>query len=212
MATAIGSYATAALIKERAGISDSTDDTLLGKVADQVNMFIEQTTGRVLAPISGTPVLIYDGDGTNRLYLPVTADDTYPFVGGLRTVTKVEVQDYTGAGYTTLAATDYFLRVRSQPAAPYEYLILSDHPAGAYARWPKGFATVRVTGTAGWAAIPDDIIDVAVTMAVRAWHARESGQLDIVGTDEMGDRLVSRYLAARDKGVLRAYTLAGNLA
>lgn len=205
MATALGSYATASLVKTRAGITDSTDDTLLGAICDQVNAYIERETGKILAPITGTPTLVYDGDGTNRLYLPVTADDTYPFVGGLRAITTVEVQDYTGAGYSTLSASDYFLRGKSHPAAPFEWLYLSDYPTGAYGVWPKGFATVRIKATAGWAAIPDDITDVALTLAIRAWHARESGQLDIVGTDEMGNRLVSRYLSARDRDTLRAY-------
>lgn len=212
MATALGSYATAALIKARAGITDTTDDTLLGTIADQVNMWIEQTTGRVLAPVSGTPVLTYDGDGDSRLYLPRSADSTYPYPGGFRTVTKVEIADYTGAAYTELASTDYFLRGKSHPAAPFDWLYLSDRSSSGDYTFPRGFATVKVTGTIGWAAIPDDIIDVALTVAVRAWHARQSGQLDIVGTDEMGERLVSRFIAARDKQTLRAYTLPGDLA
>lgn len=212
MATSIGSYATAALIKERAGITDTYDDTLLGKIADQVNMWIERETQRVLAPITGTPVLTYDGTGSNRLYLPVTADDDYPFIGGIRAITTVEVQEYTGAGYTTLAATDYFLRGKSHPAAPYDWLYLSDHPAGSYTRWPKGFDTVRITATCGWASIPDDVVEVAVTLGVRLWHARKTGQADLVGTDEMGQTLVSRLVSMRDRNTLRAYTLPGNLA
>lgn len=212
MATALGSYATAALIKSRAGISDSTDDTLLGQIADQVNAYIERETHRVIAPITGTPVLIYDGDGTNRLYLPITQDDTYPYVGGIRTITKLEIAQYTGSSYEVIAAGDYFLRGKSHPAAPFNWLYLSDWPSGSYARFPKGFATVRITATAGWAAIPDDIIDVALTVAVRLWHARESGQQDIVGTDEMGERLVSRFMSGRDRDTLRAYKLGGDMA
>jgi hypothetical protein len=212
MATALGSYATAALIKERAGITDSTDDTLLGKIADQVNMYIERETQRVLAPISGTPVLTYDGDGSNRLYLPVTQDEDYPFIGGIRAITTLEIADYTNGAYSTIVSTDYFLRGKSQPGAPFDWLYLSDLPTGSYARFPRGYGTVRITATCGWAAIPDDIIDVALTVAVRLWHARETGQQDIVGTDEMGERLVSRFLSARDRDTIRAYTLGRNRA
>jgi len=53
MTTAIGSYATLAAVKSRlSGTFDSTDDTLLGTLCDQVNAFIESPagTGRVLAP------------------------------------------------------------------------------------------------------------------------------------------------------------------
>jgi hypothetical protein len=212
VATALGSYATAAAIKSRAGISDANDDTLIGTIADQVNAFIEGTTQRILAPITGTPVLIYDGDGDHRLYLPKTQDATYPYIGGIRAITTLEIADYTAAAYETVAVGDYFLRGQSGPAGPFDWLYLSDRPTGTFYTFPKGFATVRLTATAGWAAIPDEITDVALTLGVRMWHARESGQSDIVGTDETGNTLVSRLLSLRDRNILRAYTLAGNLA
>ena len=211
MATALGSYATAALIKERAGITDSTDDTVIGRVADQVNMYVERETQRVLAPITGTPVMIWDGSGENCLFLPFTQDATYPYIGGLRAITTLELQLYTGAGYETIAAGDYFLRGQSQPGAPFDWLYLSDHPAGAYYTFPKGYATVRITATAGWSAIPDDIVDVALTLGVRLWHAIQTGQQDLVGTDDMGQPLVSRLLSARDRDTLRAYKPGRNL-
>ena len=63
MATAIGSYATLANVKSRLGIAsaDTTDDTLLTRVCDQVNAYIESYTHRVLAPISGTQTYLFDG-------------------------------------------------------------------------------------------------------------------------------------------------------
>ncbi len=213
MSSALGSYATASAVKLRAAITDATDDTLIGTICDQVNAFIESTTQRIIAPIAGTATLIYDGDGDTRLYLPVTADATYPFIGGLRSITKLEIADYTGAAYEEIAAGDYFLRGKSQPAAPFDWLYLSDRPDGDDYVFPKGFATVKITSAAiGWAAIPDEITDVALTLAVRMWHARESGQQDIVGTDETGNTLVSRMLSLRDRNTLRGYTIAGNLA
>ena len=145
MATALGSYATGSAIKSRAGITDSTDDTLIATIADQVNSYIEGVTGRILAPITGTATLIWDGNGENRLYLPTTNDATYPYIGGLRSISKLELQLYTGAGYETLAAGDYYLRHQSQPGAPFDWLYLSDRPTGSYYTFPKGFATVRIT-------------------------------------------------------------------
>lgn len=208
MATAVGSYVTSALMKTRAGITDSTDDTLLGVICDQVNSFIESSTGRVLAPISGTPTYLYDGDGSQKLWLPQT---TTAFVGGVRTVTLLEVADYTGDAYATVTAGDYFLRGLTGPAGTYQWLWLSDRPTGTVTHFPGGFATVRVTGTFGYAAIPDDIAEVAVTIAVRAWHARENGQQDIVGTDEFGRPVVSRFVSGRDRDTLRRYTLVDGL-
>lgn len=204
MTTAIGAYATAALLKSQTAISDTTDDTVLGYVCDRINAYIESRTQRVLAPITSATYL-YDGDGTTSIYLPFPVDK--PPIGGLRAVTLVELQLFTAAGYTTLPAGDTFLRQQAVRAsgAPYERLVLSDFPTGGFLYFPRGFATVRVTGTAGWAAIPDDITEVALVAATRAWHAVQAGQADMIGTDEMGRPLVSRFFSARDLETLDRY-------
>jgi hypothetical protein len=209
MATATGSYATTTLLKQMllaAGATDTTDDTLLGLVCDRVNQYIETTTGRVIAPWSGTPVWTEDVQDSyvRRLYIG----------RGIRTITSVELAHFTGDTYTTLAATDYFARPTSdklQPGWPYTELYLSDIPTSGFATFPKGFATVRITATAGWAAIPDDITELALTVATRAWFARQSGQQDTLGTDEMGRPIVSRFLSGRDRDTLRTYTIPGKL-
>lgn len=203
MATATGAYATAAAVKARLGIGsgDTTDDTLIGTICDQINQFIEspQGTGRILAPINSTTYLI-DGDGSRRLYFP----------RGIRAITDLQIGAYTGATKDVIAATDYYLRPLAQdrkPGWPAMYVELSDRPAGSYRTFPEGYETVSMTCTAGWAAIPDDITDVALTTAVRAWHARQSGQADLVGTDETGEPLVSRYVAGFHWATLKAYRL-----
>lgn len=205
MATAIGSYATASALKSRINISDTTDDTVLGTICDQVNQYIETKTGRVLAPITSTTYL-YDGDGSRDLYLPVPTDKTP--IGGIRAVTLVEAKQYTGTTFETVASTQYFLRGRVTITGPYEWLYFTDHPTGSFSRWPRGYETVRVTGTAGWNAIPDDITDLALTAATRAWQSVEAGQQDIIGTDEMGRPLVSRFFSARDMETLRTYGIS----
>lgn len=208
MATAIGSYVTSTILKTRAGITDSTDDTLLGVICDQVNMFVERTTSRVLAPITSA-TYYYDGDGSRRLYLPITADGTH--IGGLRAITALQMASYTSADYEDVATSQVFLREAPVPAAPFDVLMFTDYPTGSFTCFPRGFKTVKITATAGWAAIPDDIAEVAVTIAIRAWEARRAGQSDIVGTDEFGRPIVSRYVSGRDRDTLRAYTLVGNL-
>lgn len=202
MATATGTYATAALVKARlfaAGVTDTTDDTLIGTICDQVNQFIEspQGCGRILAPINSATYLI-DGDDRRRLYFPK----------GIRAVTELAIGDYTGDTRDVLAATDYFLRPLAydrKPGWPAEWIELSDLPAGSHPVFQRGYETVSLTCTAGWAAIPDDIIDVALTTAVRAWSARQSGQADLVGNDENGEPLVSRYVSGFHWATIRAY-------
>lgn len=204
MATATGAYATIALVKARimpAGVTDTTDDSLIGSIVDQVNQFIEgpEGCGRIIAPIPSATYLA-DGDGLRRLYFP----------RGLRAVTELKIGDYTGDTLDVVAATDYFLRPLPQdrkPGWPAMFIELSDRPAGDHSVFGEGYETVSITATAGWNAIPDDIIDVAVTTSVRAWHARQSGQADIVGNDETGAPMVSRYVAGFHWATIKAYRL-----
>lgn len=199
MATATGTYATAALVKARLGITDSTDDTLIGSICDQVNQFIESPhgTGRIVAPVNSATYLA-DGNGLRRLYFP----------RGLRAVSELAIGDYTGDTRDVIASTDYFLRPAEQDRAPdwpALWIELSDIPAGAHSIFAEGYETVSITATTGWAAIPDDLADVAITTAVRAWHARQSGQADIVGNDDTGAPLVSRYVAPYHWAAIKAY-------
>ncbi|MFZ9979550.1 MAG: hypothetical protein ACO3HN_06360 [Opitutales bacterium] len=203
MATAIGSYATASLLKTQAGIGDDTDDTVLGYVCDRINQYIESKTHRVLAPISSTTYL-YDGDGSRSLYLPFPVDKAP--IGGIRAVSLVEAKSYTGDSFATVNSADYFLRQQVGMTGPYERLVFTDYPAGTFSYWPAGYGTIRVTATAGWAAIPDDIAEVALTAATRAWHSIQSGQTDTVGTNEMGLPVVSRFFSARDLETLARYS------
>lgn len=201
MTTAIGTYATAALLKARAGIADTTDDTELGKVCDQVNAYIESPAacGRVIAPITSAAITL-DGDGTPCLRYPL----------GIRAVSLLEVAQYTGAAFATVPSTDYFLRpgpAELMPGWPYTRVELTDRPTGSWSVFPRGYNTVRMTATTGWAAIPDEITDVALTAATRAWHGVQNGQAEIVGTDDMGRPLVSRFFSLRDMATLRAYSV-----
>jgi len=199
MTTAIGAYATATALKVRANITDTTDDTLLGTICDQINAYIESECGRVIAPVSGTPTRVFDMD---------EASDCLFVKAGVRTVTLLEIAPYTNAAYETVAAADYYLRpLYPRPGWPYTEVELGDVVVGSYLKFPRGFETVRITGTFGWAAIPDEITDVALTAATRAWQARLAGQSDIVGTDDFGRPLVSRFFSSRDRGTLQRYAV-----
>src|SRR3954469_5452836 len=99
MATAIGAYATTAALKALIGTTDSDDDAVLALLCDRVNAYIEQVTGRVLAPVTSA-VFLLDGDGTNRLYFP----------RGIRAVSLLEIADVTDGSYNTETSTNYRLR------------------------------------------------------------------------------------------------------
>lgn len=204
MPTATGAYATTAGLKARllpAGVTDTADDTLLGTICDQVNAFIEGPfgCGRIIAPISSATYVL-DGTGLSYIYFPK----------GIRAVTALTIGDTTGDTLDTVTAGDIFLRPLDQdriPGWPAFYLYLSDVPVSTVVRrtFPRARSNVNMTCTAGWTAIPDDLTDVALTTATRAWHARQSGQADIVGNDDTGAPLVSRFVAPFHWGTIKAY-------
>lgn len=202
MTTATGAYATTAGLKARlfaAGVTDTADDTLMGTICDQVNAFIEGPfgCGRIIAPISSATYLL-DGDGMSRFYFPK----------GIRAITDLSIGDFTSDTRDALVTTDYFLRPLVQdriPGWPAFWIILGDHRTGFHGVFHQGFETISLTCTAGWAAIPDDLTDVALTTATRAWHARQSGQADIVGNDDTGAPIVSRFVAPFHWGSIKAY-------
>jgi hypothetical protein len=207
VATATGAYATAALFKELAGTTSAEDDTLIGKLCDRTNQVLESEMGQVVAPITSAAYL-YDGNGLKHLYLPLPPA-SLPGIGGIRAASLVEVASETGGTFETIASTDYFLRGHAPgPGSPYRWLVLSDIPAGSYTVWPEGYANVRVTGTASWTAIPDDLTQLALAVVQRAWNARQTGYQNVDGVDEQGRPIVGRFLALPDYRTLKRYKVS----
>jgi hypothetical protein len=196
MATAIGTYVTLTNLKTRLALAGTTNDTLLTQIVDETNQWIESYTGRVLAPISSTAYL-FDGWAVASPYLIDLGRL------GARAVTLLETGS-DGVAFTTLDAANYVLRPLVQDRA------LTGEPASAIwiingASLPRGYANIRVTMTAGFEAIPDDVRAVAINIAVRAWHGRQSGMADVVGSDETGEPIVTKIIAPEFKRALDRY-------
>lgn len=197
-ATAIGSYATTSALKAMIGTTDSDDDAVLGLICDRVNAYIEFTTKRVIAPVSSATFLL-DGDGLSSLYFP----------RGIRAITALSVASATGGTRDLLAATDYYLRPLAQdriPGWPAMYVVLSDKVTGSHSVFGKGRETVSMTATTGWAAIPDEITELALAIAQRAWNNRAAGLQDQPAFDEHGRPVIARFISGRDKETLASYT------
>jgi hypothetical protein len=199
MATAIGTYAALAAVKTRLGKTDTTDDTLLTSLCDQVNAWIESYTGRPLTPYTAT----YTFDG------PWTRDGKVLIIPrGIRSITTLQIAGGTGQTLTTIAAGNHFLLPREQdrlPGWPATRVEISDVSSAAWTEVAYGYGVATIEGAYGWAVEPDDVVAVAETAVVRAWHARQAGQQDIIGTDETGAPIVSRYVAPRDRDTLDVY-------
>lgn len=166
---------TPAQVKLRAGITDSTDDTLISELIDGVSDFIQDLARRKLVPeVAAT----YYFDTTHGSLLYVRR--------GIRAVTTLEVatsdQPSTGGTYSTVAAASIVLR----PA-----------PAELRVGWPcdtievlgsaPAFRTVingaRVTGDFGFAATPPAIVEVTIDAVVAALGIRGDPSSPTIGAD-----------------------------
>jgi hypothetical protein len=113
--------------------------------------------------------------------------------------------------WALVPSTDRLLRptpLDREPGWPATEIHLTNIPSvgNTYPYFAGYDAIARVVGTFGWPAVPDEIVDIALTTATRAWVGRQAGQQDIVGTDTFGRPMVSRYLSGRDRDTLMRYT------
>lgn len=194
-------YVTLANLKLRLGITDTTDDGTLSRVCDQVNAYVESVTGRAIGSNSVTGQLL---DGFDSLEDQLVM--LYP--AGIRNISSLEVAPTTGDDFVAVASNDVFLmpnEASRQPGWPAFAIQFSDVPTGTYPYFPQGYRNVRISADIGWSEMPEEIREVAEVTAVRAWQARQAGQSDLVGADEIGQPLVSNYLSRRDRDTLSRY-------
>ena len=176
------------------------------------SLMTASAAGLTVAPCTATVALVSTPQDA-LLYFDV-ADFSRVLWIDVRAVSELAVASQTGGSYTVLPITDYFLRPLPQdrdPGWPATRIELSDYPTGGFWYFWPGYNVVRMKAVLGWPAIPDDITDLALTMAVRAWHARQSGQTDIVGSDETGAPIVSRFLSSRDVQTLKRYRVTPSI-
>jgi len=175
---------TTAQVKARlfpAGTTDTADDTLISELIDQVSDWVQSFTGRRLVPVTSA-TYIMDTRAGYVLYVPM----------GLRTVTAFGVnnsahQPDTGGTYTTVAATDYLLRPRAHEG-PLGWPFTEIHLARAAVGTIHTFGNIEngatVTGTAGFATTPPEIVSVTIDGVVAAYQSRKNGVTGVMGPDD----------------------------
>lgn len=191
------SYATFASVTSLgfevdAGEQTKFDSLLLPAASRLIDRACEVADGFFEAAAGLASARTFYGDGTDFLLLP-------PFVGG--SVSGVVLP----AGYAALGASDYyearevrnFYLVRQYgttrlsladaggwfargviplwPVGPFDLVTNNFYPHARGAGWPKGVA-VAVTARWGWAAIPAEVAQATVEMALRLWR-----QTDLAG-------------------------------
>src|SRR3990167_10795946 len=179
---------------------DTTDDELFSEYIDEATDYIRGYLGRDLIDTALTHT--YDGSDAvrNRRCLLIPR--------GVRSLSLLETAATTGASFTTVTAGTYFLRPTTQdrtPGWPATELWLSD-VAGNLTQFPDGYDNVRLTGTFGFATVPQRVQEVALNLVVRMYASRQAGQSDLIGSGGAGGSpMVSAFLSRRDKESLDSF-------
>lgn len=194
-------YGSLARIKRRlrgaADVESSADDDILSDYIGIVQSHLVALLGMFLGPTTVTQILL---DGRDAL-----SDGKWLYVPfGIQSLTSVETYDGTWA---TVTPTDLVSRPRVHdpridPNQPTTMLMFKDDVDGSF---PTGYEDVRIIGTLGWPEPPAKLGEIADTLVVKMYQARQTGQRDFVGTDEEGNPLISRFLSGEDKRVLATF-------
>lgn len=194
-------YATLGGVKRKLGITDTADDDVLADIIADVNLDVEDMTGRQVGPGTVTNELI---DGYDAL----EGGRCLPYPKGIRSVTKLEVAATTGDTFYEVPATDIFIQPGEhlrQPDWPGFEIWMTDIPSSSNSLpvFLPGFNNIRLTANIGWASIPSTIVSAAETTAARTFHARQGGTFE--GSDELGERDFRTLWRGNDIRTIRRY-------
>lgn len=176
-------YASTAEIKAALRVTDSVDDALISMAGSAASSLIDGYCGRTFGTVSDTRLFAPD----NGYLLQI--DD---LAGTAITLESSTVSDQVFD--VTWTATEYQLEPLNSYADgldwPYTRIRAIDTRLFPYA-WAE--ATVRITGTWGWPAIPATITQAAVIQAMRIFKRLDS-PLGVAGFGDMGAVRVGRGL------------------
>lgn len=132
-ATATGTYVTLSSAKLRlldAGVTDASNDTLIQKLCDEVNQFVEGKTGRVIAPIPAYSSTLSGTAGSQQATIASATgldagDDLLigPVSGTHESASVLHVSGATGAGNVWLDAP---LANTYAPSTPVQRIYVQD--------------------------------------------------------------------------------------
>ena len=171
---------TIAQVKARIPITDSADDAMLTEMVTEISAWIENFTGRKLAP-----------DNAATYTFDTVAGYTLRIPYGIRSVTSMGVaqthQPDTGGTYVTIPAADQLLRPKVQDGPIGWPFTRIDLTRGTLAGSVRTFASAQngctITGNFGFAAVPPEIESIAIDAVVTAYTTRQDGASGVIGAE-----------------------------
>lgn len=146
--------------------------------------------------VSGTEARTFD--------VPDSGRRRFPIVGGIVSITTLEIASSTGAAFTTLSASDYYLWPRQlEPEGTYTHVVLLE--TAATSTFPAGQGVLRITGAFGWATPPTIIVEANHAHAARSYHEWQTRHAGPVGNPEFGTIPLSPNLPDVVYQAIKAY-------
>lgn len=163
-------------IKTRLGITDTTDDTLLGELNDQSTDYIQELTGRKFVAEAGA-----------TYYVDTRPGSVIRIQRGIRTVSSLSLatsdQPDDGSGtYTAVTAADVILRpslFARKPGWPATEIWIR----GTTGRCTLAINGAKIVGDWGFATVPPIVQAIALDAITAAYTAKEAGDSDAIGAD-----------------------------
>lgn len=178
---------TTAQAKTRLGITDATDDTLIGELIDQVTDWIQEFTGRKFVPENGATYVV-----------DTTAGSVIEVRRGIRTVTSLGIastdQPDTGGTYTAVTAANILLRpltVERRPGWPATRIVIK----GTIGPLSTALNGAQIVGDFGFASVPPAVAAVALDAVATAYTSRQAGDSEVAGPDASPVPVWARFFA-----------------
>ncbi len=141
--------------KARANIAGGTRDAEIETALRAASRQVERLTGQVFNRSAADAVRYVTAAGLDALFTP-------PFVA----LTELATDDGTRTYTTAWDTTDYELWPFDAEDAGRPYTLIRRAPYGVqgWGLWPRG---IRLTGTFGWPAVPEPIVEATYLLANR---------------------------------------------
>ena len=197
------SYTTSTTIKARVGITDATDDTIIGTLAGQVNSWVEGRIGFPVGPIT-SEARLFDGDAIRQDHTGTPYLAVAPW--GCRSISAVRTADATDGTYTSRTAGDVVIRPHTHEREtdwPGFRLYVKDTASWSWNT--GGYDVNEVTATWGWAAIPDELKAIADKLGVAAFRGRAHGSGSTFSVGAEVEQIAAEELTASDWRTIGKY-------
>lgn len=192
-------YATLQQVKAAMslGISDNVDDNAIEAALAAAEQMIDGYCGRSFAA-AGTAT-------STRVYAAAVHD--LVFIDDASSITLVETDpNADGTWATTWASTDWQVEPLNARVGGQSFPYSSIRAVGSYWFPVSRRACVRVTGTWGWAEVPDVVEQATIQTTIRLWKRLDT-PLGFGGGPDTGLLYVSRQIDGDVAQLLAPYRL-----